>query len=129
MRPDRDEDWGTKVKSLSQSRVRDRKPELKGMQRAALSASQVTGDEHWDVLLSIIQERVEKLQSQMEVAIELLKNSDNFSPDDLINQKLAVRLIGREIGALRWVTELPKQVMEQGDRAKELLGTIEESSG
>lgn len=127
-RPDRDKDWGTRVASLAQKKVKDRRSELQGLKRAALSATQITGDEHWDFFLSVVNERMESSQKAVAVVSEALKNSDDFSPETLINQKLAVRLLGREIEVLQWVTELPKELMEQGDSADQLLGIVDESS-
>jgi hypothetical protein len=109
-------------------KIRSRSNELQAAKRAALSATQVTGDKHWDHFLSVVNERLERLQNEVDLAFDLLKTSDNFSPDDLINQKLAVRLLGREIQALTWVIELPQQLLEQGDLAKQLLGSINEST-
>ncbi len=73
-------------------------------------------------------ERIEKQQKVMDEEADKLKTSDIFNPEDLINQKLTVRLLGREVEALRWVIGLPKELQEQGDRTSELLGTVDESS-
>jgi hypothetical protein len=127
MRPDR-EAFKTHVAALSQKRVRERKPELQAVRRAALSVDAMTGDENWDHFLSQVQERMEGAQKELDQAVEALKNSNDFSPEPLIMQKLAVRLWGREVEALQWVIGLPRQLQEQGDRASELLGTIDESS-
>lgn len=126
-RPDR-QDFDTRVASLAHESTRKNKKNLQIIQRAALSAAQVTGDEHWDFFLSIVNEKIELKQAAMDEAVESLKTSDIFDPEEMINQKLAVRLLGREVEALQWVTELPKKLQEQGDTADELLGTIDESS-
>jgi hypothetical protein len=113
---------------LSQSETKVRKPELQAIRRAALHAGAITGDAHWDFFLSVIKEKIETKQAEVKAASEKLLYSDVFTTEDLINEKLTVRLIGREIEALQWVIELPQQLQEQGDRATELLGTIDESS-
>ena len=128
VRPDRDQDWQPRLASLAQTSTREHKPELQALQRAALAASQVTGDEDWDLLLSIINKRIEDLQKQKESYVDRLLNSDNFTTEDLIDEKLAVRLLGREIEALTWVIELPKDIMEKGDYSKQLLESIDKSS-
>lgn len=128
MRPDRDVDWKPRVASLAQQKVRERKTELQVARRMALSADYVTGDEHWDMLLSVIQERLESKRKLVAETLLSLEKSDDFSPDVMINQKLAVRLLGKEIDILEWVMGLPNDLKEQGDRADELLGTIDESS-
>ena len=89
---------------------------------------QVTGDEHWDLFLSIINDTVLGKIGERDVALEELKTSDDFTTEALINQKLAVRLLGREIEALEWVMALPKEIQEKGDQASKLLGTVTETS-
>lgn len=128
MRPDRDVDWRAHVAAASSQRVRASAPDLRTVRRAALSAAQVTGDKHWDLLLSVVKARIEDLHAQLEVAFANLKNSEDFTPSEVINQKLAVRLLGREVEALEWVIELPKSLMEKGDSARKLLGTVDESA-
>jgi hypothetical protein len=129
MRPDRDIDWATRSLRKRDDRITERRSELKAVERAAISASHVTGDEHWDFLLSAVKAKIEALEGTREAALDLLKTSDDFTTEKLINQKLAVRLLGREIEALQWVIGLPKELMEQGDQAKQLLGSVDESSG
>jgi hypothetical protein len=128
MRPDRDQDWVPRLHSLAQSETKERRPELQAIRRAALHASEITGDEHWDFFLSMIKEKIEAKQAEVESASDRLINSDIFTTEDLINAKLTVRLLGREIEVLQWVIELPVQLQEQGDKASELLGTIDKSS-
>jgi len=125
---DRDRDWEGRVTPLSKERVRRVAPDLHAIQRAALEAAEVTGDEHWDFFVSVIKAKVEDLMGQLEVTEEALKNSDDFTTSVLINQKLAVRIFGSQIETLNWVLELPKALLEKGDRATELLKTIEESA-
>jgi hypothetical protein len=109
-------------------RIRRQAPDLRAQEHAALSVSQVTGDEHWDRFLEVIQAKIEKLTAERDKADLALKNSDDFSPDTLINQKLAVRLFGKEIEALEWAIDQPRIIMEQGERAKELLGKLDETT-
>jgi formate dehydrogenase maturation protein FdhE len=107
--------------------VKRRRSELRAMQREALAAEYVTGDEHWDLLLSIMMAKIKNLQGKIDEATEALKTSDEFSPEVLINQKLGVRLYGARVDELEWLISLPQILKEQGDRANELLGTIDES--
>jgi hypothetical protein len=109
-------------------RVRRLAPHLRAQEHAALSASQITGDEHWDHFLEVVQARIKVCITERDKAAEALKNSDDFSPETLVNQKLAARLFGKEVKALEWVIELPKIIMEQGERAKELLGKLDETT-
>ena len=128
MRPDRDQDWGTRVKGLAQSQTRDRKPDLQVIRRAALHAGEITGDKHWDFFLSSVKAKIESLQKQVDAAVERLKTSDIFSTEDLINEKLGIRLLGREIEALTWVIELPQSIMEQSDQAKQPHETVDKTT-
>lgn len=122
---DRDRDWSKHTADeFRKGRIRS----LQAAKRAAISANFVTGDEHWDHFLSVVTARLEQVKQELETASEQLKTSDNFTPDSLILQKLAVRLAHREIQALEWVMGLPKALMEQGDLAKQLLENIEQST-
>jgi hypothetical protein len=122
-------EWLDRQRESADTKIKERSGQLQAAKRSALSAAQVTGDEHWDHFLSIVNERLESKRNEVSLALDLLKNSDNFSPEDLINQKLAVRLIGREVDALQWVSELPQALLEQGDRAKKVLESIDETAG
>ncbi len=126
-RPDRDKDWKPRTDAMAQERVKRAATDLRAIQRAALSSTQITGDEHWDLMLSVVQHRIKDLEGKLEVALNRQKNSDDFTESVLINDKLAVRLLGHEIEALQWVSGLPQILLENGDRAKKLLGTIDES--
>jgi len=115
---DRDQDWAPRQKVF----------DIGTIQRAALSASYVTGDEHWDAFLEMVNASLVSRRDGMDQAVEALKGSNDFSPESLIRQKLAVRQLGCEIEALEWVIGLPKLIMEKSDKAKELLGTVDETS-
>lgn len=122
---DRDRDW---VKHSNEEARNQRMRSLHAAKRAALAAVHVTGDEHWDHFLSVVTARLEQVRQELETASDQLRTSDNFTPDNLILQKLAVRLATREIQVLEWVLGLPKALMEQGDLAKQLLENIEQSA-
>lgn len=125
---DRDQDWKLHLDSLSQTDNRSQTPQVRELHRAALASAQITGDEHWDFFLSIVQAKLSSLRELKKSALDKLENSDNFTTEDLINDKLAVRLYGREIEALTWVINLPQDLMEQGELTKQLLGSIDEST-
>ena len=128
MVPDRDEDWTPHLEKKAKEQIRRQAPDLRAQEHAALSAAYVTGDEHWDHFLEVVQAKIEKSTTERDKAAEALKNSDDFSTEILINQKLAVRLFGKEVEALEWVIELPQIIMEKGERAKELLGKLDETT-
>ncbi len=125
---DRDSDWQDSVDKRVARSVRSQVPDLQAAKRAALAATQVTGDESWDLFLSIVKSRIEEREVQLQAALDSLQNSDDFSPDSVVGQKLSIRLVSRELMVLNWIIELPQILLENGDRAKQLLGTIEESS-
>ena len=106
--PDRDQDWKPRTDAMAQERVKRAATDLRALERAALSSNQITGDQHWDLMLSVVQHRILDLEGKLEVALNRQRNSDDFTESLLINDKLAVRLIGHEIEALKWVSELPQ---------------------
>jgi hypothetical protein len=125
---DRDQDWEKRKEKLKKETIKKRAKELGAMKREAVSAAFVTGDAHWDLLLSIITAKIKKLRGQVEEARERLESSDEFSPDAMINQKLGVRLLGVRIDELEWLVTLPSILKEQGDQAAKLLESIEETT-
>jgi imidazolonepropionase-like amidohydrolase len=127
MRPDRDIDWGERVKEQAKSTTEVRRLDLQVIRRTALHAGALTGDEHWDHFLSLVKHRIEERKAEIKTHADFLINSDIFTNEELINAKLAVRLFGREVEALEWVIELPAKLQEQGDQADKLLGTIDET--
>ncbi len=127
MRPDRDGQWKDHVEGREKDITKRRIPELQGIKRSALAAESVTGDKYWDDLLSIVQARIDLLQVQLDAAIDPLKNSDVFDVEGIISQKLAVRLVGKEIETLQWLINLPKDLMEQGDHSRQLLESIDKT--
>jgi hypothetical protein len=125
---DRDGDWSERVRGLSQRPVVAREAELQATRRAAIAAGNVTGDEHWDHFLSVIQTRLNSVRERRDGALKRLSESDNFTTADIINEKLAVRLLGCEIETLEWAVALPRALMEQGDKASELLESASDST-
>jgi len=125
---DRDRDWTPHLEDKKHEQALYSASNLRALSRAELSVSHVTGDEHWDSFLQLIQGRLEEKRSQRAQALTALEASNDFSADTLITQKLIVRQLGCEIEALEWVIELPKIIREQGERAKELLGTIDKTA-
>jgi hypothetical protein len=125
---DRDSDWEDHLKQIGKDWRRRDASNLGAIERAALAASQVTGDEYWDLFLSVINERLESRRKSLEDFRNKLEISNDFSTEALINQKLSIRQLGCEIEALEWVTGLPKELMEKGERAKELLEINDETT-
>jgi hypothetical protein len=120
---DRDRDWVSKTAPLGTQR---RAVDVHAVRRAAVEAGRLTGDESWDFFLSALQAKRESLVNQRNTARELLENSDNFTPDSLINEKLAVRLFGTQIDLLDWVMDLPNTLLEQGERVKQVAENADE---
>ena len=125
---DRDRDWAPHVKEKRKEQALHSASNLRALGRAELSISQVTGDEHWDSFLQLIQGRLEEKRAQRDQASTALEESNDFSPDVLIRQKLLARQHCLEIEALEWVIGLPKIIMEQSAKAKEPLGTVDETA-
>lgn len=125
---DRDRDWKGRSGEVADARRAQRITELRRAQRAALAAQHVTGDESWDHFLSLLQERLNTAKERMGLVVEKLQNSNDFTTEALINQKLAVRLLGVEIEVVEWVMGLPRELVEQGDRASQLIEQSGESA-
>ncbi len=122
---ERDKDWAPHLQEAASERAHREVSNIGMINRAALSAAHITGDEHWNLFLEMVNDRLEKSRTGLQDFRNRLEKSNDFSPDVLINQKLMVRQLGCEIEALEWVIGLPKSIMEQSERTKELLGTVD----
>lgn len=125
---DRDEDWASHLQEKGRERAHREVSNIREINRAALAAAHVTGDKHWDMFLEMVNDRLVKKRESLEDFRNKMEESNDFSTEGLINQKLAVRQLGCEIEALEWVIGLPKSIMEQSDKAKKLLGTVDETA-
>jgi hypothetical protein len=121
-------DWAAHLEKQHEKRLERRTVEAQSLKRMALSAGRVTGDEDWDRLLSVVQERIVTYAGVRDQALESIVKSDEFSSEALINQKLAIRMLGAQIEALEWVIGLPKELKENSDRANKSVESVGESA-
>ncbi len=97
---------------------------LKTLQRAALEARAVTGDPHWDYYLSCLQGAIEQTEKQIAHLRENLCDGSVVNHDQLLTLKLALAECRGRLTAWIVARDTPKELMESGDKATDLLAKI-----
>lgn len=100
--------------------VQRRASHLHLIEQAAVEAKYLTGDRHWDVFLQQIAYFTEEVRKQREGAARLLADPNVVSTDALLRAKIAVIECDARIQAWEAVIALPKQLIEQGEIARDV---------
>lgn len=99
---------------------------LKIMIRDAVHVNAVTHDEHWDRFLSFLQAG----RNQSEKALEAVKTQvvdvRMVNHEHILQAKMELAKYEAMVTTLKWVMELPKSLMTNGDKARELMPKEEE---
>ena len=99
---------------------------LQMLERAALEARAVTGDPHWDYYLSCLQGAIEQTEKQIAHLRENLGRGDVVNHDQIMTLKLALAECRGRLAAWIVARDTPKELMESGDKATDLLAKIAE---
>ena len=96
---------------------------LRLLERAALEARAVTGDPHWDYYLSVLQGAIEQTETHIAQFREQLCG-DVVNHDQIMTLKLALAECQGRLAAWTVARDTPKELMESGDKATDLLAEI-----
>ena len=107
--------------------IREQKTSLGMLQRAAVEAKFLTGDHNWDVYLSYIQNAIERTEAQLSVFKDGLCDPDMTNADALMRIKIHAATCTGRIEAMEAMKALPVELMTAGEKAKQLLATIDET--
>lgn len=100
--------------------------DLQVIERAGLQARSLTGTEHWDFFLSVLQPKVEETEVFLTNAKEQLADPRVVDENHMRQLKLAAVIYAERLNILREVMELPKRIIEHGDKATLHLKGIHE---
>ncbi len=98
---------------------------LRVLERAALEAHAVTGDPRWDHYLSYLQSAIEETEAQSLSLREKLCGGDIVGHDEMMRIKLALAECNGRCTAWKVARDLPKELIANGDKARDLLAQIE----
>jgi len=113
-------------KAMREHAVSGAAQHLRIIEQAAVSAENMTGHPAWDRFLSYIQAAIEETERHRGVLLEMLSDPIIVDHDTLIRAKMGLKECDGRLDAWRTTILLPKEIMEQGDRAKNLLDELPE---
>ncbi len=102
-----------------------RPPDLRLMVQAEVEAGLLMADKHWSLYQSYLQKGINDLSGFAESAMAELKEPACSSVERIMWLKSAIHGFEQQAEALRWALRLPLDIVENGERAKNL---IEETS-
>jgi hypothetical protein len=82
----------------------------------------LTNSEEWDKFLSYIKAEVEQSEKQEKTFIEQLLNPSVWDSAELVRIKAAILTVRSRINSLTAASEVPKNIIERGKAADNLLG-------
>ena len=109
----------------------DQRPRLELLRQAAIRTELLTGSPDFDSFLGYIQAAMEGTEAQRKSLIELLSDPLVVDHVRIMQAKIALAECKGRIDAWQTVIELPKDLIEAGDKAKGLLERLdkEEENG
>lgn len=94
---------------------------LEMIRQAGVKAGLLTGHPHWDTFLSYIQAAVESLEAVAQGFEDVLCDPTVVENSELLKAKIGLAECRAQIRTLNSVISLPKDLMAQGDQAKDIL--------
>ena len=109
----------------------DQRPRLELLRQAAVRTELLTGNSEWDSFLGYIQAALEETEFQRKNLFSAISDPLCVDHNAIMQIKIAIAECKGRIDAWQAVIELPKDLIEAGDKAKGLLErmTKEEENG
>lgn len=117
MAPER-EDFQKLVQKKRQQRVRENRTELRVLAQARVPVSALTKSTEWDYFLSLLQAKIEELDTALNTFQQSQITDLDFSHAELAQRKAIAMRFAVQRDTLRVVLDLPKQILEIGEKAK-----------
>jgi len=120
------EEYRQQIAGKAKERITADAKNLHMIERAALDAVAVTSDPHWDLYLSYLQNAIEETKGQKARLMEKLGDSRVVESAEIMHLKLHIAECTGMLNAWIVARDLPKELMENGDKARSLLEKVEE---
>lgn len=118
------EDYRELVGRKKKEKINGERWNLQFLAQAQVRQNNLTGNPDFDRFLSYIQATVESLQEKSKSYEAMLCDPMLVNHDRIMEIKIAKTGVDNMIGALVAVMELPRQIMEVGEQAKEKLKSL-----
>lgn len=120
------DEWRRYAADKASKRVNGSRAALEQIQQAQVRMDALTGDPHWDLLLSYVQSAIERATREAEQHVSSLVSPMVVNPDEIMGLKIAHAQLEGQIQAWAAVMDLPKDIKESGEQAKTLLERIDD---
>lgn len=97
------------------------RPLLEMLRQTAIRTELLTGSPEWDSFLGYAQAAMEETEAQLQGWIVFITNPVIVDRDQIMQAKIALAECKGRIDAWKAVIELPKDLIETGNKAKGLL--------
>ncbi len=117
-------DYADLQERQAKEKLNGQKGHLEYLVQAEVKMELLTGNPHWDVFLSYIQSTIEGLDARLEHARNTLCDPKTVNADLIFSLKLEIAELGGMIKSMEAVLSLPKGIMEEGEKAREILSDL-----
>jgi len=114
-------DFQKTLEESRRERVRRRAREIRQVAQAAAPAEILTGSQEWDYFITLLQSQIDTLQKILMALRDSAASDLSFEHSDLARYKAQEMRISAQIDTLQQIIALPKQIIEQGEKAKLVL--------
>ncbi len=115
------QDWDEHLLSRKRGQTQTNQRELRRVALGMTGAKQLTGDPNWDVYLGVVQALIDGVAGDIESARILLADGLDTEHAVMLEQKMKLQFLRGRLLALEEVIGIPAVLLEQGEKAAELL--------
>ncbi len=109
---------------LGKEKMNGQRGQMEYLVQAEVKMELLTGNPHWDIFLSYIQSTLDGLKDRLFAARNSLCSSSTVNPDLITALKLEIAEVGGMVKSMEAVLSLPKGIMEEGEKAREILADL-----
>jgi hypothetical protein len=117
-------EWLEMLARKSLKRDSSNKPVLSAMVKAEVGAGQLTNHQAWNWFLQILEAMKREAEEGLAAAEAGSRKSDDFSHEGLARVQAIRRAWYARAETLGEVMELPRQIVDDAEKAKEILETL-----
>ena len=122
MSPDR-ADFQKALENRKRQAFHRREKEIRQLAQAEVPMTAITSTKEWDYFLSLLQAQIDMLDNSLQAMEQGHVLDPSFSYEDMARQKALMMQVRAQKETLEEVLGLPKQIIEQGEKAKLVLRT------
>jgi len=120
-------DFQSRLENRQKQQATHRESEIRTVAQAAVPMELLTGQEHWDFFLSLLQSEVDALDRVLTAMREAHALDPSFAHEDLAAWKAQMMQLAVQKETLEHVASIPREIIEKGEKAKIALRTITDS--